>query len=133
MIGLVLVTHGNLAREFLSVLEHVVGPQKNISTLCIHPQDDMEQKRLELQSKITQIEQGKGVIILTDMFGGTPSNIALTTMHKGKVEVLAGVNLPMLVKLMSLRLDHNLHECVELAQEAGKKYIHLASNLLKAN
>lgn len=131
MIGLIFVTHGNLAREFLSVLEHVVGPQKNIGILCIHPQDDMEQKRLELQHKITQVDQGKGVIILTDMFGGTPSNIALTTMHKDQVEVLAGMNLPMLVKLMSLRVDCNLKDAVHHAQEAGKKYIHLASTLLK--
>ena len=131
MIGLILVTHGNLAREFLSVLEHVVGPQKNIASLCIHPQDDMEQKRQELEQKIKQVDNKNGIILLTDMFGGTPSNIALSKMQKGKIEVIAGINLPMLIKLMSLRVDHKLDESVHLAQEAGKKYIHLASDLLK--
>jgi mannose PTS system EIIA component len=132
MIGLILVTHGNLATEFIEVLEHVVGKQDHILTVCIYPKDDLEQKRKDLLRKIQKVDQGHGVIILTDMFGGTPSNLAISVMNSNSIEVLAGINLPMLVKLASVRKKKTLIDAVILAQDAGKKYIHQASNLLKS-
>ena len=123
MIGLVLVTHGNLANEFVAAMQHVVGPQENIATVCIGPDDDMEIRRQEILTKVENVDSGSGVIVLTDMFGGTPSNLAISIMDKAKVEILAGVNLPMLIKLASLRKEKNLKESVMGAQEAGKKYI----------
>ena len=130
MIGLVLVTHGNLAKEFLSAMQHVVGAQQQVDTVCIGPEDDMEMRRKEIMEKVNQTNSGEGVILLTDMFGGTPSNLALSVMDRANVEILAGINLPMLIKIASLRKDKNLKDTVDGAQEAGKKYITAASQLL---
>ena len=129
MIGIVLVTHGNLAREFLSALEHVVGPQQGVATVCIGPDDDMERRRAEILDSARSCDSGDGVIVLTDMFGGTPSNLAISIMEQARIEVLAGVNLPMLVKLASVR-NRPIAEAVRMAQEAGRKYITIASRIL---
>ncbi len=130
MIGLVLVTHGRLATEFRSALEHVVGPQQQIETIAIGPEDDMEARRGDIIAAVAGVDTGDGVVVLTDMFGGTPSNLALSTMSPGRVEVVAGINLPMLIKLASLRDDTPLEEAVVRAQEAGRKYITVASRVL---
>ena len=130
MIGLVLVTHGNLALEFISAMQHVVGKQEQVEAVCIGPEDDMEMRRAEILKKVEGVNKGDGTIVLTDMFGGTPSNLALSIMEKAKVEIIAGINLPMLIKLCSLRKDKSLKESVAGAQEAGKKYITVASQLL---
>ena len=130
MIGIVLVTHGNLALEFISAMQHVVGKQELVDAVCIGPEDDMETRRSDILEKVEKNNVGDGVILLTDMFGGTPSNLAISVMEKAKVEIIAGVNLPMLIKLASLRKDKKLKECVEGAQEAGKKYIAVASQIL---
>ena len=130
MIGMVLVTHGRLAAEFIAALEHVVGPQSNIAAVCIGPEDDMERRRQDILRAISEVDAGKGVVLLTDMFGGTPSNLAISVMDKAKVEVIAGVNLPMLIKLASLRESEGLAAAVRGAQEAGRKYINVASQLL---
>ncbi|MBQ8870305.1 MAG: PTS sugar transporter subunit IIA [Alphaproteobacteria bacterium] len=130
MIGLVIVTHGKLADEFLAAMQHVVGKQEHISTVCIGPEDDMEIRRDEIMQKVKLNDSGKGVIVLTDMFGGTPSNLAISIMDKANVEIIAGLNLPMLIKLAALRKDCNLKDAVIGAQDAGKKYINIASQLL---
>ncbi|HVA34797.1 MAG TPA: PTS sugar transporter subunit IIA [Stellaceae bacterium] len=130
MIGMVLVTHGRLAAEFISALEHVVGPQRNIAAVCIGPEDDMEKRRQDILRSVEEVGNGDGVVLLTDMFGGTPSNLAISIMDKAKVEVIAGVNLPMLIKLASLRQTESLVDAVRGAQEAGRKYINVASQLL---
>lgn len=132
MIGMVLVTHGRLANEFIAALEHVVGPQKNVRAVCIGPDDDMEQRRTEIIDFVKEVDDGKGVVLLTDMFGGTPSNLAISVMDKANVEVVAGINLPMLIKLASQRADGALDDVVAAAQEAGRKYINVASALLAA-
>ncbi|MGE3933355.1 MAG: PTS sugar transporter subunit IIA [Rhodospirillaceae bacterium] len=129
MIGLVLVTHGRLAAEFLSALEHVVGPQDAAAAVCIDANDDMEQRRADIIASVARVDRGAGVVLLTDMFGGTPSNLAISVMDPGRVEVIAGVNLPMLIKLASVR-DKPLDEAVASAQDAGRKYISVASRLL---
>ena len=130
MIGLVLVTHGKLADEFVSALEHVVGPQEQVMSICIGPDDDMEKRRSDILNAVGQVDTGEGAVVLTDMFGGTPSNLAISIMEKAKIEVIAGLNLPMLIKLASLRTTANLNEAVEGAREAGIKYINIASKLL---
>lgn len=130
MIGLVLVTHGQLAREFVSALEHIVGPQENVAEVCIGPEDDMEQRRQEIIDSVAKVDDGDGVVLLTDMFGGTPSNLAISVLADGKVEVIAGINLPMLIKLASVRAEGPLGKAVSEAQEAGRKYINVASQLL---
>ncbi|MCQ2740572.1 MAG: PTS sugar transporter subunit IIA [Alphaproteobacteria bacterium] len=130
MIGLVLVTHGNLALEFISAMQHVVGHQDQVCGVCIGPEDDMEMRRNEILQRVTEVDSGEGVVLLTDMFGGTPSNLALSVMDRANVEILAGINLPMLIKIASLRKTCNLKNTVEGAQEAGKKYINIASQLL---
>ena len=130
MIGMVLVTHGRLAVEFIAALEHVVGPQRNVAAVCIGPEDDMERRRQDILRAISEVDAGKGVVLLTDMFGGTPSNLAISVMDKAKVEVIAGINLPMLIKLASLRESEALAVAVRGAQEAGRKYINVASQLL---
>ena len=112
MIGIVLVTHGNLANEFIAAMQHVVGPQENIATVCIGPDDDMEMRRQEILTKVALVNNGNGVIVLTDMFGGTPSNLAISIMDKAQVEILAGVNLTMLIKLATLRKDKNIKKTV---------------------
>lgn len=131
MIGLVLVTHGRLAEEFINVMEHVVGAQKNVAAVCMSPDDDMEKKRAEIVEKVAEVDMGKGVLILTDMFGGTPSNLAISVTEDGKVEALAGINLPMLIKLASARTTESLADAALAGQEAGRKYINAASALLK--
>ncbi len=130
MIGLVLVTHGRLAEELIAALEHVVGPQSNVTAICIGPDDDMEVRRSEILEGAIKADVGDGAILLTDMFGGTPSNLAISIMDKAKVEVIAGVNLPMLIKLASVRDKEPLSEAIVSAQEAGRKYINIASQLL---
>ncbi|HKT17811.1 MAG TPA: PTS sugar transporter subunit IIA [Stellaceae bacterium] len=130
MIGMVLVTHGRLAAEFVAALEHVVGPQRNIAAVCIGPEDDMERRRQDILRAIAEVDAGRGVVLLTDMFGGTPSNLAISVMDKSKVEVIAGINLPMLIKLAGLRETETLAAAVRGAQEAGRKYINVASQLL---
>ena len=132
MIGMVLVTHGGLAQEFLLALEHIVGPQKNVCAVCIGPDDDMEARRQEILDCVSANDEGDGVVVLTDMFGGTPSNLAISVLDRGPVEVIAGINLPMLVKLAGLRSSASLAEAVSQAQEAGRKYINVASQLLSA-
>ena len=130
MIGMVLVTHGRLAAEFIAALEHVVGPQKNVAAVCIGPDDNMEQRRQEIVRRVAEVDDGSGVVLLTDMFGGTPSNLAISIMDRAKIEVIAGINLPMLIKLASLRTNETLVNAVRGAQEAGRKYINVASQLL---
>ena len=130
MIGLVLVTHGNLALEFVSAMQHVVVKQEQVEAVCIGPEDDMEMRREEILRIAEHVNSGDGTIVLTDMFGGTPSNLAISIMDRAKVEIIAGINLPMLIKLASLRKEKPLKEAVEGAQEAGKKYINIASQLL---
>lgn len=130
MIGLILVTHGRLADQFVEAMEHVVGPQANVVTVCIGPSDDMEQRREEIATAIGKVESGSGVIILTDLFGGTPSNLAISLLDAGKVEVIAGINLPMLIRLAGARKSMSVTEAVEAAQHAGRNYITVASELL---
>jgi PTS system mannose-specific IIA component len=131
MIGLVLVTHGRLAEEFKFALEHVVGHQDKMETIAIGPEDNMDSRRQDIKEAVSRVDDGQGVIILTDMFGGTPSNLAISLLSGDKVEVLAGLNLPMLVKLARVRKDQPLEKAAQLAQEAGRKYITVASQFLK--
>ncbi len=130
MIGLVVVTHGRLAEEFLSAAEHVVGPQERVKSVSIGPDDDMEKRREDILNAAKEVDEGEGVIILTDMFGGTPSNLAIAVMEKANAEVVAGVNLPMLIKLASVRADGDLEAAVKAAHDAGRKYINVASWVL---
>ncbi|RED15650.1 PTS sugar transporter subunit IIA [Parasphingopyxis lamellibrachiae] len=130
MIGLVLVTHGNLAREFVVAMEHVVGAQELIEAVCIGPDDDMEERRTEIDAAVKKVDNGKGVIVLTDLFGGTPSNLSISLMRPEKVEVIAGMNLPMLIRLASARQSMSVTEAVAAARDAGKKYISVASEIL---
>jgi mannose PTS system EIIA component len=130
MIGMVLVTHGDLAKEFRAALEHVVGPQKQIATVSVGPEDDMEQRRREILTAVKTVDSGVGVVVLTDMFGGTPSNLAISVMNGGHIEVVAGINLPMLIKLVSIREAASLEQAVLQAQDAGRKYIYVASRVL---
>lgn len=132
MIGLVLVTHGRLAEEFVAALEHVVGPQQQVAAISIGPDDDMEKRRDDVLAKINDVDAGAGVIVLTDMFGGTPSNLAISFLEQANVEVVAGVNLPMLIKLASVRETGDLAHAAEAAMESGRKYISVASSLLNA-
>lgn len=131
MIGIILVTHGRLANEFHHAVEHVVGPQKLMESIAIGPDDDMEQRRQDILDAVSRVNDGSGVIVLTDMFGGTPSNLSISVMQKGAVEVIAGVNLPMLIKLMSIRGDSTIDDAISQAQDSGKKYINVASALLQ--
>ncbi len=130
MIGMVLVTHGHLATEFRAALEHVVGPQKQLQTITIGPEDDMESRRGDIVSAVSAVDSGDGVVVLTDMFGGTPSNLAISVMNGPQVDVLAGINLPLLIKLASVRECSNLTDAVAQAQDAGRKYISVASRIL---
>jgi mannose PTS system EIIA component len=127
MIGLVLVTHGRLATEFVTAMEHVVGPQRAIAPICIGPDDDMERRRSDIAAAIAEVDGGRGVIVLTDLFGGTPSNLAISLMQPGKIEVIAGINLPMLIRLEGARRTMNV---IDAAREAGRKYISVASEVL---
>ena len=130
MIGLVLVTHGRLAVEFVGALEHIVGKQTALEAVCIGPDDDMEARRADIAAAVKRVDAGKGVILLTDMFGGTPSNLAISLMSEGNIEVIAGINLPMLIRLVSVRKSMGVAPAVEAAQEAGRKYISVASKIL---
>lgn len=130
MIGIVLVSHGRLADEFLAVLSHIVGPQRQASAVCIGPEDDMERRRQDIIDAIEETDTGDGVVLLTDMFGGTPSNLAISVLNRRKVEVIAGMNLPMLVKLASVREKSDLAAATAEAQEAGRHYINVPSRLL---
>ena len=131
MIGIVLVTHGRLADELVAALVHVVGPQENVATVCIGPNDDLEARRQDIIDTVASVDKGDGVALLTDMFGGTPSNFAISVMDEANVDVLAGVNLPMLVKLASVRTTLPLDKAVHEAQDAGRKYIRRASGFLE--
>ena len=133
MIGMILVTHGRLAEHFIDAMEHVVGKQEDVATICIGPNDDMEQRRADIADAIKQVDTGAGAIILTDLFGGTPSNLAISLLEKGRVEVIAGVNLPMLIRLDSARRNLDIVEAVGAAREAGRKYISVASELLDSD
>ncbi|MFV0622528.1 PTS sugar transporter subunit IIA [Sphingomonas sp. ac-8] len=130
MIGLVLVTHGRLAQEFVVAMEHVVGRQERIATVCIGPEDDMEERRAEIAQGIDAVDDGAGVIVLTDLFGGTPSNLAISLMETGRIEVIAGINLPMLIRLGGARKTMKVVEAVAAARDAGRKYISVASEVL---
>jgi PTS system mannose-specific IIA component len=130
MIGLILVTHGRLAEEFVSAMEHVVGRQEAVATVCIGPNDDMEARRQEIATAIAAVDSGQGAIVLTDLFGGTPSNLAISLMQAGKVEVIAGINLPMLIRLAKARCCMGLAEAVNAARDAGRNYITVASEFL---
>ena len=130
MIGVVLVTHGNLATELVKVMEHVVGPQDQLTTITIDPDDDMEKRREDILNSVQFVDKGLGVIILTDMFGGTPSNLAISIMEQAEIDIIAGVNLPMLIKLASVRSTESISDAVTQAREAGQKYIMVASQVL---
>lgn len=132
MIGLVLVTHGQLAAEFVRAMEHVVGPQEAIEAICIGPEDDMEARRADIARAVASVDRGRGVILLTDLFGGTPSNLAISLMEPGRIEVIAGVNLPMLIRLEGARKMMKVQAAVAAAREAGRKYISVASEVLGA-
>jgi len=133
MIGMVVVTHGRLAEEFVSAMEHVVGPQKAVRAICIGPDDDMELRRQDIMTAVREVDQGEGVILLTDMFGGTPSNLAISIMENANVEVIAGINLPMLIKLASVRMVCSMAEAGNAAQDSGRKYINIASHVLSGD
>jgi len=130
MIGLVLVTHGRLAAEFVVAMEHVVGPQEAIEAICIGPDDDMEARRADIATAVQAVDKGSGVILLTDLFGGTPSNLAISLMEPGRIEVIAGINLPMLIRLEGARKMMQVKAAVAAAREAGRKYISVASEVL---
>ncbi|WP_137678845.1 PTS sugar transporter subunit IIA [Aurantiacibacter suaedae] len=130
MIGLILVTHGQLAREFVAAMEHVVGNQAAVVPVCIGPHDDMEVRRKDIADAIAEVDTGTGVIILTDLFGGTPSNLAISLLDPGRTEVIAGINLPMLIRLAGARKELSLHDAAEAAREAGRNYITIASEFL---
>ena len=132
MIGIVIVAHGGLAGEFCAALEHVVGPQEQLEPFAIGPDDDVEVRRLELIEAVRRVDGGRGVVLLTDMFGGTPSNLAISVMESGRTEVIAGMNLPMLIKLSSIRKGDNMAAALDEAQAAGRKYINVASQLLSS-
>ncbi len=130
VIGLVLVTHGRLALEFIAAMEHVVGPQTQVRAVCIGPDDDMEQRRNDILAAAKEVDSGQGAVLVTDMFGGTPSNLAISGMERGRIEVIAGMNLPMLIKLAEVRQAGSVDDAVRQAQDAGRKYIAVASALL---
>ena len=130
MIGMILVTHGRLAEEFVHAMEHVVGAQADVATVCIGPQDDMEQRRKDIARAIKQVDSGSGAVILTDLFGGTPSNLAISLLKAGKTEVIAGINLPMLIRLAGARKDMDLAAATAAARDAGRNYITIASEFL---
>ena len=132
MIGMILVTHGQLAEEFVHAMEHVVGAQSDVATVCIGPQDDMELKRKEIAQAIKRVDSGHGAVILTDLFGGTPSNLAISLLDAGRVEVIAGINLPMLIRLAGARKAMSVTDAVRAARDAGKSYITVASEFLSA-
>ena len=130
MIGMILVTHGSLAETFIDAMEHVVGPQENVAPICIGPNDDMERRRKDIADAIARVDTGEGAIILTDLFGGTPSNLAISLLEAGRTEVIAGINLPMLIRLAGARQSMSVTDAVHAAQTAGRNYITVASEFL---
>jgi len=130
MIGMILVTHGQLAEEFVNAMEHVVGTQPDVVTVCIGPSDDMELRRKEIAQAIRKVDSGNGVVILTDLFGGTPSNLAISLLEAGRTEVIAGINLPMLIRLAGARKDMDLTKAAAAARDAARTYITIASEFL---
>ncbi|MDG6078773.1 PTS sugar transporter subunit IIA [Erythrobacter litoralis] len=130
MIGMILVTHGKLAETFIDAMEHVVGPQDDVATICIGPNDDMERRRKDIADAIAKVDSGNGAIILTDLFGGTPSNLAISLLDAGRIEVIAGINLPMLIRLAGARKAMDVTDAVAAAQTAGRNYITVASEFL---
>lgn len=130
MIGIILVTHGRLAEEFVAAMEHVVGAQEDVATICIGPHDDMELRRAEIAEAIKRVDSGSGAIMLTDLFGGTPSNLAISLLQPGKTEVIAGINLPMLIRLAGARKEMSLTKAAMAARDAGRNYITVASEFL---
>lgn len=130
MIGIIVVTHGGLAQEFRAALEHVVGRQELFETISIGPDDDMVARRAELIAATQRAKGDRGVIVMTDMFGGTPSNLAISIMEETGAEVIAGINLPMLIKLASVRKDNPIDKAIIAARDAGRKYISVASQVL---
>ena len=133
MIGVVVVSHGRLADEFVAATEHVVGPMDALLAVCIGPDDDMEKRRADIREAIADADRGEGVLVLTDMFGGTPSNLAISLLDPGKVEVIAGVNLPMLIKLVAVRQENDMAKALAEAEDAGRRYINVASRVLSGN
>jgi len=137
MIGLVVVTHGALATEFVAVTELIVGPQENLLAVPLAPDESIESMKDRIGKAIQSVETGEGVILLTDMFGGTPSNLAITFMEEGRVEILSGVNLPVLLKLATGRTADEgedaktLVELARLASEHGRRNIQVATEILK--
>ncbi len=130
MIGIVVVSHGKLARELVRAAEHVVGEQLAFRSISIEAEDDIDDRREQIRETVRACDSGKGVIILTDMFGGTPSNLALTNLVPGKVDVIGGVNLPMLIHLAQIRSELTLSEAVEATCEAGQRYIRVGSEIM---
>ncbi|MDF1834681.1 MAG: PTS sugar transporter subunit IIA [Alteraurantiacibacter sp. bin_em_oilr2.035] len=130
MIGIILVTHGRLAEEFVAAMEHVVGEQEDVAAICIGPSDDMEQRRGDIANAISRVDSGAGAILLTDLFGGTPSNLAISLLKPGETEVIAGINLPMLIRLAGARKGMSLSQAAEAARDAGRNYITIASEFL---
>ena len=127
MIGIVIVTHGRLAQEIISAMEHMVGPQTHLRAVCIGPEDDIERRRREIAAAANSVDMGDGVVLVTDMYGGTPCNLALTLLERGKIEVLAGANLPSLIKLVDVRAKLPLDKAVKEAIDAGRKYMRAGS------
>jgi PTS system mannose-specific IIA component len=133
MIGIVIVTHSALADEFLMATQQIVGVVEGIEPISIDPSDPIEEVEKRIKKGIKKVDMGRGVLILTDMFGGTPSNISLSFQEKGKVEIVTGVNLPMLIKLSTVREEKTLDELASFIKAYGQKNIHLASEILERN
>jgi PTS system mannose-specific IIA component len=133
MIGIIIVTHGNLALELKSAMEHILGVQKNIEIICISSDDDLDERKNDIKSSIKKIDNNNGIVMLTDMFGGTPSNLAISFLKTGKIEIISGVNLPMLVKLIGLRDSNDLNRVAQETKDSAQKYISIASEILSEN
>ena len=133
MIGIIIVTHGNLALELKSAMEHILGVQKNIEIICISSDDDLDERKNDIEGSIKKIDNNNGIVMLTDMFGGTPSNLAISFLKTGKIEIISGVNLPMLVKLIGLRDSNDLNGVAQETKNSAQKYISIASEILSEN
>ncbi len=133
MIGIIVVTHGGLAQELVAITQHVVGQVDGVRSIGVGPDDDLEKRRAEIREAVAAVDAGAGVIIVTDMFGGTPANLAATQQVKGRVEVLAGANLPMMIRLMESRETLGVVEAAEAACEAGRRFIAVASGGLNGD
>ena len=133
MIGIIIITHGNLALELKSAMEHILGVQKNIEIICISSDDDLDERKNDIEGSIKKIDNNSGIVMLTDMFGGTPSNLAISFLKTGKIEIISGVNLPMLVKLIGLRDSNDLNGVAQETKDSAQKYISIASEILSEN